>query len=43
MTFDLIKSPARFNQKADFSNILLSGTDVDFFAEIDNKFYVLVE
>ena len=43
MTFSHIHTPARFNQKADFSNILLPGTDVDFFTEIDDKFYVLVE
>lgn len=43
MTFDLIMNPARFHQKADFSNILLSGTDVDFFSEVDNKYYLLVE
>jgi len=43
MSFDLIMNRARFNQKADFSNIVLSGTDVDFFTEIDNKYYVLIE
>ena len=38
-----IYSPQRFNQKADFSGVLLPGTDIDFFSEYGNKLYVVVE
>lgn len=43
MTFSLINNRPRFNQKADFSNMLFSGTDIDFFAEVDTRLYLLVE
>jgi hypothetical protein len=33
----------RFDQKADFSSMLLSGTDIDFFAEVKRKLYLMVE
>lgn len=38
-----ILNQARFDQKADFNGLLLAGTDIDFFSEIDRKLYLLVE
>lgn len=38
-----IFNPDRFHQKADFGNMLIAGTDVDFFAEIRDRLYLMVE
>lgn len=38
-----IYNKARFNQKSDFSAVTLWGSDLDFFSEIANKCYVVVE
>lgn len=38
-----IFNKARFNQAADFSKVTLWGSDVDYFSEVANKCYVLVE
>lgn len=42
-SFSHINNHDRFHQKADFSNVLLAGTDVDFITEIGNQLYVAVE
>ena len=34
---------ARFDQRSDFSEVTLWGSDVDFFSEVNNKAYILVE
>ena len=34
---------ARFNQPADFSQVALQGTDVDFFVEVAGKAFIFVE
>ena len=34
---------ARFNQHADFSQVALQGTDVDFFVEVAGKAFIFVE
>lgn len=41
--FSHINNNDRFHQKADFSNVLMAGTDVDFITEIGNQLYVAVE
>lgn len=43
MVFSQIYNPDRFNQKADFENLLFAGTDIDFFTEINDKLYLMVE
>ena len=41
--FKHVYNPARFNQKADFGQVLLPGTDIDFIAEIGDRLYIMVE
>lgn len=38
-----IFNQARFDQKADFSQVCLQGTDVDFFVEVGRKAFIFVE
>jgi len=42
-SYKQIYNPARFNQKADFGNVLMPGTDIDFIAEIGDRLYIMVE
>jgi hypothetical protein len=41
--FKHIHSPARFNQKADFGNVLIQGTDVDYLTDINDDIWLMVE
>lgn len=38
-----IYNAARFHQKANFQNMLMAGSDIDFFCEVRNKIYIFVE
>ena len=38
-----IYNPARFHQKANFGNLLMAGSDIDFFCEVRDKLYIFVE
>jgi hypothetical protein len=43
MSFPHIFNIDRFNQSADFSQVALQGTDVDFFVEVAGKAFIFVE
>ena len=40
---DHIYNEARFNQSSDFSNVVLWGSDMDYFSEVADKAYITVE
>jgi hypothetical protein len=43
MNFPHIYNAGRFNQSADFSQVALQGTDVDFFVEVAGRAFIFVE
>lgn len=43
MAFEHIHSHDRFHQKADFSQVSIWGTDIDYMAEINNRFFILCD